>query len=107
VPLPGNLTESQLEAVARELDLPQVLTVERMHYYFRMTFEDALCRIDNGLYHIDEQQLLCIVPHFDPDGKLTSQQPLYAGDFKRQKHFSLAAVFQQLIPDFPTLCSIF
>lgn len=107
VPLPENLTESQLEAVARELDLPQVLTVERMHYYFRMTFEDALCRIDNGLYHIDEQQLMCIVPHFDPNGKLISQQPLRAGDFQRQKRFSLAPVFQQLIPDFPTLCSIF
>lgn len=107
VPLPESLTESQREAVAHELELPQVLTVERMHYYFRMTFEDALCRIDNGLYRIDDPQLMSIVCHFDDHGKLASTQDLHAGEFKRQKHFSLAPIFQQLIPDSPTLCSIF
>lgn len=107
VPLPERLNEAQREAVARELGLSQVLTVERMHYYFRMTFEDALCRIDNGLYRIDDTQLMSIVAHFGPDGTLTSQQPLLAGDFKAQKKFSLAPVFPQLIPDSPALCSIF
>ena len=49
VPLPANLAENQLQTISQKLELPQVLTVERMHYYYRMTFEDALCRIDNGL----------------------------------------------------------
>ena len=107
VPLPENLTESQREAVARELNLPQVLTVERMHYYFRTTFEDALCRIDNGLYHIDDQQVMSVICRFGNDGKIVSSQEVYAGDFQPQRHFSLNPVFQQLIPDSPTLCSIF
>ena len=57
VPLPENLSETQMEMISKRLELPQILTVERMHYYFRMTFEDALCRIDNGLYHIEDEQL--------------------------------------------------
>lgn len=107
VPIPESLTESQREAVARELDLPQILTVERMHYYFRTTFEDALCRIDNGLYRIDDQQLMSVVCRFDNNGKIASTQAIYAGDFQPQRCFSLTTVFQQLIPDSPTLCSIF
>lgn len=107
VPLPDNLSESQLEAATRELELPQVLTVERMHYYYRMTFEDAISRIDNGLYHIEEEQLMGLACQFDPSGKLLSQQPVYAKDFPRRKPFSLASVFQQLLPDHPSLCSIF
>ena len=41
VPLPENLPENRLKAIQQELELPQMLTVERMHYYYRMTFEDA------------------------------------------------------------------
>ena len=106
VPLPANLAESQLQIVSQELELPQVLTVERMHYYYRMTFEDALCRIDNGLYHIDDGQLLSMICHFN-NGDATTFEQLYAKDFPKQKKFSLASVFQLLLPEFPEICSIF
>ena len=106
VPLPDNLPENRLKAIQQELDLPQVLTVERMHYYYRMTFEDALCRIDNGLYHFDDEQLVSMVCHLN-NGDATTFEPLYAKNFPKQKKFSLSTVYQLLLPEFPEICSIF
>ena len=106
VPLPENLSEAQLQKVREELQLPEVLTVERMHYYYRMTFEDALNRIDNGLYQIEDEQLVSIRCHFGTNESPTFSN-LYAKDFPKSKPCSLAPVFQQLIPDFPEICSIF
>ena len=106
VPLPENLTENQREEVVRGLDLPQVLTIERMHYYYRMTFEDALCRIDNGLYNIDDEQLMGYICDFS-NGEALTFRHLYAKDFPKQKSFSLNTVFQLLLPEFPEICSIF
>ena len=106
VPLSPNLSENERERIAKELELPQVLTVERMHYYFRMTFEDALCRIDNGLYNIEDEQVVCVKCHIDEAGELTCSS-IYAKDFPKQKKFSLSTIFKQLIPDFPEICSIF
>lgn len=106
VPLPEAITEDQRTAVARELHLPQVLTVERMHYYYRMTFEDALCRIDNGLYHFEDNQLMSIICHFDNHGT-PSFDNLFADNFLKQNKFSLSPVFQLLLPEFPDICSIF
>ena len=105
VPLPANLSENQFQVVQQKLQLPQVLTVERMHYYYRMTFEDALCRIDNGLYHIDDEQLVSIICRFNNDGSFSFVN-LYAKSFLKQKKFSLAPVFQLLLPEFPEICSI-
>ena len=106
VPLPEGIPEDQLQAISQRLELPQVLTVERMHYYYRMTFEDALCRIDNGLYHFKDEQLMSILCHFNNDGSFSSEN-LYAKSFPKQKKFSLSPVFQLLIPEFPEICSIF
>ena len=106
VPLPANLTENQLLTVSQKLELPQVLTVERMHYYYRMTFEDALCRIDNGLYHIEDEQLVSIICHFNNEESFSSEK-IYARSFPKQKKFSLSPVFQLLLPEFPEICSIF
>ena len=106
VPLPANLPENQFQAVRQKLQLPQVLTVERMHYYYRMTVEDALCRIDNGLYHIDDEQLVSIICRFNNDESFSFVN-LYAKSFLKQKKFSLAPVFQLLLPEFPEICSIF
>ena len=105
VPLSPDLTESERQRIVSGLELPQVLTVERMHYYFRMTFEDALCRIDNGLYNIQDEQVMCIQYHLGMAGEL-SFCPIYAKDIPKQKKFSLSPIFQQLIPDFPEICSI-
>lgn len=105
VPLSPELTEEKRQRIVSELELPQVLTVERMHYYFRMTFEDALCRIDNGLYNIEDKQIMCVQCRFDEAGELACRS-VYAHEFPKQKKFSLTAIFQQLIPDFPEICSI-
>lgn len=106
VPLPANLSETQLQKVREELQLPVVLTVERMHYYYRMTFEDALHRIDNGLYNIEDEQLASMICHFNEAGEMTCTS-VFAKDFPKRKPFSLSPVFQQLLPDFPEICSIF
>lgn len=106
VPLPAGLTDAQRETVCHDLDLPQILTVERMHYYYRMTFEDALNRIDNGLYQIEDEQLVCIHCHFNGQ-EAPAYDNLYAKDFPKRKPFSLSPVFQQLLPDYPEICSIF
>ncbi len=106
VPLPENLSEAQLQVIRQDLELPQVLTVERMHYYYRMTFEDALCRIDNGLYHIEDEQVVSILCHFNNE-ETFSFENLYAKSFPKQKKFSLSPIFQLLLPEFPEICSIF
>jgi len=106
IPLSPSLPENQRETVVQTLGLPEILTVERMHYYFRMTFEDALNRIDNGLYQIEDEQLVSYHCRFDPSGELVLD-PVFAKDFPKQKGFSLSTVFQLLIPDFPEICSIF
>lgn len=106
IPLPESISESSREIISQRLELSQILTVERMHYYFRMTFEDALCRIDNGLYHIDDEQLISIIPSMKEDGTFAYRN-LYAKDFKASKPFSLTSVFQPFTPEFPDLCSIF
>ena len=106
VPLPENLSEGLKRQVCEELQLPVVLTVERMHYYYRMTFEDALNRIDNGLYQIEDDQLVFIRCRFNENEPPTYEN-IYAKDFSKSKPFSLAPVFQKIIPDFPDICSIF
>jgi acyl-CoA synthetase (AMP-forming)/AMP-acid ligase II len=106
VPLPCEMPEEELAHIAQELELHQILTIERMHYYFRMTFEDALCRIDNGLYHIEDEQLVSIVPHKREDGTFVFRN-IYAKDFKASKPFTITTVFQTFTPEFPEICSIF
>ena len=106
VPLPENLSDDQLQTLRQNLELSQILTIERMHYYYRMTFEDALCRIDNGLYHIDDEQLVGILCHFNDESTISFEN-LYAKSFSKQKKFSLAPVFKLLLPEFPEICSIF
>ena len=97
VPLPENLSEGLKRQVCEELQLPVVLTVERMHYYYRMTFEDALCRIDNGFYRIEDEQLVSIICHFKMRTQPPTYENLYAKDFSKRKTFSLAPVFPNVI----------
>ena len=106
VPLPATLSDDLRLRICQELELQEVLTVERMHYYYRMTFEDAFCRIDNGLYHFEEGQLAGMRCQFGSAGEV-SYHPVYVQDFPKQKNFSLSTVFQTLSPDFPEICSIF
>lgn len=56
------------------------LSTRRMYYYFRMTYEDALCRIDNGLINIDNEQVIALQYAFDAQGQLHRQE-ITAQDF--------------------------
>lgn len=105
VPLSPEFTEDQIHTIQESLKLPYVLTVERMHYYFRMTFEDALSRIDNGLYDIEDPRIVSIQCNMGANNELTCRN-IYAKDLLRSKPFSLSPVFQKLTPDFPEICSI-
>lgn len=105
-PLPPHLGDAEKDKVVEALQLPQVLTPERMHYYFRMTFEDALNRIDNGLYNIQDEQLVCVQCLSGNDGEWRFAK-VFAKDFPVMRPFSLHSVFQKLTPDLPEICSIF
>ncbi|MBO4489159.1 MAG: hypothetical protein J5741_05830 [Bacteroidales bacterium] len=70
VPVSTSWTEAQCALVREAAQTSTLLTRERMQYYFRMTVEDAVCRIDNGLYQFDDAQVMARCFSFAPDGKL-------------------------------------
>ncbi|MCR4965535.1 MAG: AMP-binding protein [Bacteroidales bacterium] len=56
VPISTAWTAAQVEQVSQTVQSGVLLSHERMQYYFRMTVDDAVCRIDNGLYHFNDEQ---------------------------------------------------
>lgn len=65
IPISTKWSEETIAQVREMADTDLFLCKERMQYYFRMTVEDALCRIDNGLYQYDDLHPLvrCVIPH--------------------------------------------
>lgn len=105
-PIPKNLSKTESEKILKELNIPTFLTPERMHYYYRMTFEDALSKIDNGLYDIpDDFPLWIDCKLVKPDE--TSTYIVKAGDFQFKKTLSLSEFFSNFLTPYPELCSIF
>jgi len=70
VPISTKWTESELGLIREATHSTTLLSHERMQYYFRMTVEDAVCRIDNGLYHFTDEQPLVRCFTFGTDGQL-------------------------------------
>ncbi len=58
VPVAPQWTSNELSIVQAATGSDYLLSTQRMQYYFRMTVEDALCRIDNGLYEYSTEQVL-------------------------------------------------
>lgn len=73
VPISLDWTEEQRQQVIAKEGLTTYLTAQRMHYYFRMTYEDALDRIDNGLITLRDDQPVAVLYHFDKLGDLSSE----------------------------------
>ncbi|MBO7491700.1 MAG: hypothetical protein J6T59_04590 [Bacteroidales bacterium] len=68
VPVSASWSEAQRELVRQNVATDTLLSRERMQYYFRMTVEDAICRIDNGLYQFTDSQVMVRCFSFTPDG---------------------------------------
>lgn len=68
VPLKSSWTEEQRRQVCEDAGVTYTLTAYRMQYYFRMTYEDALDRIDNGLYDFEKDRLVIVFYQFDEEG---------------------------------------
>lgn len=68
--LKSSWTEEQRQQVCKDAGATYVLTAHRMQYYFRMTYEDALDRIDNGLYDFDDGRTVLVLYGFEEDGTM-------------------------------------
>lgn len=68
--LKSSWTEEQRQRICRDAGATYILTAHRMQYYFRMTYEDALDRIDNGLYDFEESRTLMVLYGFKEDGTM-------------------------------------
>jgi len=73
VPISTEWSEEQRQKVLENEGLSSYLTAQRMHYYFRMTYEDALDRIDNGLNTLTNDQPVAVLYHFDEQGDAVSK----------------------------------
>lgn len=70
VPIKLSWTEEQRQKICQDAGVTYILTAHRMQYYFRMTYEDALDRIDNGLYDFEESRTTMVLYGFKEDGTM-------------------------------------
>lgn len=73
IPVKESWTEPQVQEVLSAFGVSGVLTASRMNYYYWMTVEDAVDRIDNGLIQVDDNQIVAISCDFLPDGTKTNR----------------------------------
>lgn len=72
VPVAESWMEEQRSRVLSDAGLADCLTAQRMGYYYWMTVEDALDRLDNGLIHLHDDQIVARRYDFSSDGDLHS-----------------------------------
>lgn len=80
VPILESWTEQQREAVCKAAGITEILTSRRMEYYYWMTVEDALDRIDNGLISLQNNQIIAQLYDFKEDG-IAEPQTITLDDF--------------------------
>lgn len=73
VPLKQSWTEEQRRQICEDAGTTYILTAHRMQYYFRMTYVDALDRIDNGLYDFDGNRMALILYNLQEDGTISKK----------------------------------
>ncbi|MCQ2284072.1 MAG: AMP-binding protein [Bacteroidales bacterium] len=71
VPIFPEWSEKQRARVVSQFDAAEILTDQRMNYYYWMTVEDAVDRLDSGLIHIDENQVIAKQCVFSEKEELT------------------------------------
>lgn len=80
VPMKSAWSKTQCDRVLSDVGLSSYLTAQRMQYYFRMTYADALDRIDNGLFEYSDDQCVAILYDFDANESL-NKKTFYLKDF--------------------------
>ncbi len=70
VPVSPSWSGEQQQRVFERTGARKFLTQERMFYYYWMTYEDAVCRIDDGLPVARDLPLAARLCSFDGDGNL-------------------------------------
>ena len=106
IPVAGTPDSPRTREVCTKLGVSEILTAHRMHYYFRMTFEDALCRIDNGLHQVADEKPVCITVSENETGQLSFKE-IFARDLTASRRFSYTVFFSQLLPKHTKLCFTF
>lgn len=74
IPIRQSWSDKQREQVLYDTGLASCLTAHRMQYYFRMTYEDALDRIDNGLYPEQIDHPIALLYDFDNAGMMSCKE---------------------------------
>lgn len=67
LPVRQQWTEEQCREILDMLGLKSMLTAARMHYYYYMTFENALDRLDAGMETFEEDHSVAMLVDFDED----------------------------------------
>ena len=73
VPVLSSWSETQRQQVLADTGVDHCLTANRMQYFFRMTFEDALDRVDNGFCELNTASVVARLYDFDSNGHLNSR----------------------------------
>lgn len=81
IPMKKSWTEEQRQQVMQHAGIDFYLTAQRMHYYFRMTYEDAMDRVGSELLR-------------EPQAPIAL---LY--DFEDDVHFTMREIFMNDIPE--------
>ncbi|MBR4136395.1 MAG: hypothetical protein IKU03_08315 [Bacteroidales bacterium] len=98
IPISPNWSEKDVDKIQEMVPTELFLCKNRMQYYFRMTVEDAVCRIDNGLYQYPSGHPMvhCFQP--TPDG--TWRDRLFTVEDILQIHPPHPIRFYQFFKDF-------
>ena len=91
IPINPSWSEAQRSQVLADAGIDVCLTAHRMQYFFRMTFEDALDRVDNGFCELNPASVAAKLYAFDDDG-LMSSRLLTLGEMLDGKPFIPAVV---------------
>lgn len=70
LPVASSWSEKQRSRVLAHAGLTEILTAQRMEYYYWMTVEDAVDRLDNGLILLHDGQMVARRYDFSKNGDL-------------------------------------
>lgn len=91
IPISPSWSEAQRDRVLADAGTDVLFTSHRMQYFFRMTFEDALDRVDNGFCELNPSSVAARLYSLDDEGHLDSRS-LTLGEMLDGKPF-IPAVF--------------
>ena len=73
IPVSPSWSEAQRSQVLADAGTDLFLTAHRMQYFFRMTFEDALDRVDNGFCELNPDSVVARIYSLGDDGRLSNR----------------------------------